>query len=115
MSEQQKKRQVAIVHFNTPELTEACILSLRKHGGEEYQVTVFDNSTDQTVDGEVRKARPFTKRMKGVKVINNRKGQIIDFEKELAKYPTKSEKAGCAKGCWFGSDVHRWRCRSCGS
>ena len=103
---EQKKRQVAIVHFNTPELTEACILSLRKHGGEEYQVTVFDNSTDQTVDGEVRKARPFTKRMKGVKVINNRKGQVIDFEKELAKYPTKSEKAGCAKGCWFGSDVH---------
>ena len=28
-----QNRQVAIVHYNTPELTEAAILSLRKHGG----------------------------------------------------------------------------------
>ena len=101
-----KKRNVAIVHFNTPELTETCILSLRKHGGEDYQVYVFDNSTDQKVGDEVRKARPFTKRMKGVKVFNNRNGQLIDFEKELAKYPDKSERAGCARGCYYGSDVH---------
>ncbi|MEE1287995.1 MAG: hypothetical protein UHK44_05295, partial [Bacteroidaceae bacterium] len=67
---EQKKKQVAIVHFNTPELTEALIKSIRKHGGEEYQVVIFDNSDK----------RPFTKKMKGVKVINNRKGQIIDFE-----------------------------------
>lgn len=89
-------KQVAIVHFNTPELTEACILSIRKHGGEEYKVVIFDNSNE----------RPFTKKMKGVKVFNNRKGQIIDFEKELAKYPERDEKIGCAKGCYFGSDVH---------
>ena len=37
-------KQVAIVHYNTPELTEAGILSLRKHGGEDWPVTVFDNS-----------------------------------------------------------------------
>ena len=91
-----KKKTVAIVHYNTPELTEALIKSIRKHGGEEYQVVIFDNSNE----------RPFTKKMKGVKVINNRKGQIIDFEKELAKYPERDEKIGCAKGCYFGSDVH---------
>ena len=90
------KQTIAIVHYNTPELTEALIKSIRKHGGEEYQVVIFDNSNE----------RPFTKKMKGVKVINNRKGQIIDFEKELAKYPERDEKIGCAKGCWFGSDVH---------
>ena len=39
-----KDREVAIIHYNTPELTEAAILSLRKHGGEDYHVTVFDNS-----------------------------------------------------------------------
>ena len=100
------QRNIAIVHFNTPELTEACILSLRKHGGENYQVYVLDNSADQIIDGVVVKARPFTKRMKGVKVLNNRKGQIIDTRAELEKYTTKSEKAGCAKGCYFGSDVH---------
>ena len=70
-----KQKTVAIIHFNTPELTEALIKSIRKHGGEEYKVVIFDNSNE----------RPFTKKMKGVKVINNRKGQIIDFEKELAK------------------------------
>ena len=35
-----EKRQVAIIHYNTPELTEAAILSLRKHGGEDYEITV---------------------------------------------------------------------------
>ena len=91
-----KQKTVAIIHFNTPELTQALIKSIRKHGGEEYKVVIFDNSNE----------RPFTKKMKGVKVINNRKGQIIDFEKELAKYPERDEKIGCAKGCYFGSDVH---------
>ena len=90
------KKQVAIVHFNTPELTEALVKSIRKHGGEEYLVYILDNSNK----------RPFTKKMKGVKVFNNRKGQIINFEKELAKYPERDEKIGCAKGCNFGSDVH---------
>ena len=89
-------RNIAIVHFNTPEMTEACIMSIRKHGGEDYKVFIFDNSD----------ARPFTKKMKGVRVFNNRQGQIIDFKAELAKFPNKSEEAGCAKGCWFGSDVH---------
>ena len=40
------KKTVAIINFNTPELTEAAILSLRKHGGEDYKVVVFDNSAD---------------------------------------------------------------------
>ena len=71
-------KQIAIVHYNTPELTEACILSLRKTGCG-WPVVVLDNSD----------IRPFTKRMKGVKVLNNRKGQLIDFEAELAKYPNK--------------------------
>ena len=35
------ERVVAVVNFNTPELTEAAILSLRKHGGKDYQVVVF--------------------------------------------------------------------------
>jgi hypothetical protein len=41
-----RQKTVAIINFNTPELTEAAILSLRKHGGEDYKVVVFDNSTD---------------------------------------------------------------------
>lgn len=75
------KREIAIVHYNTPELTEALVKSIRKHGGENYHITIFDNSDE----------RPFKARMKGVKVLNNRKGQIIDFEAELAKFQHKQE------------------------
>jgi len=73
-------KQVAIVHYNTPELAEACILSIRKNGGDDYRITVLDNSDK----------RPFRKRMKGVKRIDNTKGQAIDFEAELAKYPDRA-------------------------
>ena len=67
------KKHIAIVHYNTPELTEAAILSLRLHGGMDYEVTVFDNSD----------RRPFTAKMDGVTIIDNTKGKYIDFEKLL--------------------------------
>ena len=86
------KREVAIVHFNTPELTEACILSVRKHGGQQYHITVFDNSD----------ARPFTAKMDGVTVIDNTKGQVIDFDKELKKH----QKAQYGKVNNYASDKH---------
>lgn len=89
-------REVAIVHYNTPELTEATILSLWKHGGQDYHVTVFDNSD----------SRPFTKAMPGVTRINNTRGQVIDFDKELAKYPQKDWRMGCGNGGEFGSAKH---------
>lgn len=88
-------KNVAIVHYNTPELTEAAILSLRKHGGEKYSVYVLDNSD----------ARPF-KTMEGVLVFDNTKGQIIDFNAELEKYPDRDEKIGCAKNNTFASEKH---------
>lgn len=78
------KKSVAIVHYNTPELAEAAILSLRKHCVEQYQVYVFDNSD----------TKPFTKKMKGVKVFDNTKGKYVDFEAELAKYPNMEKKMG---------------------
>ena len=74
------EKNVAIIHFNTPELTEAAILSLRKHGGESYKVYVFDNSDE----------RPFKKRMKGVKVFDNTKGKYIDFDFELKNIQKKT-------------------------
>ena len=73
------KKTVAIIHFNTPLLTECAIKSLRKHGGEMYRVVVFDNSD----------RAPFTAKMRGVEVIDNTQGQIIDFDAELEKYPER--------------------------
>ena len=89
------KKQVAIVNYNTPELTEAAILSLRKHGGETYEVTVFDNSD----------ARPFTKQMAGVTIIDNTQGQVINFDEELAKFPNKCQTVGTYAN-YYGSDKH---------
>lgn len=86
-----KDRQVAIVHFNTPELTEACINSIRKHGGKDYEITIFDNSDK----------RPFNRRMRGVTVIDNTKGQVVNFNELLKKYPKCM--ATCNK---WGSDKH---------
>ena len=91
-----QKREVAIIHFNTPELTEAAVLSIRKHGGGDYHITIFDNSD----------TRPFKKRMRGVKRIDNTQGQVIDFDKELDQYPDRCRDIGCAKGCEFGSAKH---------
>ena len=39
-------------------------------------------------------------------IFDNTKGQIIDFEKELEKYPERDETVGCEFGCNFGSDKH---------
>ena len=89
------KKEVAIVHFNTPELTEALVKSIRKHGGEEYHINIFDNSDE----------RPFKKRMKGVKIFDNTKGQYIDFESELAKFPNKQEHV--RKSSNFASTKHQ--------
>jgi hypothetical protein len=96
------KKQVAIVHFNTPEITEAAIWSLRKHGGEDYEVFVFDNSDERPFLAAKQRGTMHGK----VTVFDNTKGQIIDFEKELAKYPDRDDRIGCAKGCSYGSDKH---------
>lgn len=77
-------KTICIVHYNTPELTEKAILSVRKWCLEDIRVIVFDNSD----------ARPFKRRLDKttfgtVKVIDNTKGKVINFEKELEKYPDK--------------------------
>ena len=79
-----KQKEIAIVHFNTPELTEAAIRSVRKHCTTDYHFTILDNSDK----------RPFKRRMRGVKVVNNTKGQVIDFDAELAKFPDLEVKLG---------------------
>ena len=70
-------KDVAIVNYNTPELTIAAIRSLWKHTPD-CRVTVFDNSD----------TRPFPG-MEGVTVLDNTKGQLIDFKAMLDRYPNK--------------------------
>ncbi len=89
------KKTVAIIHYNTPELTMAAIGSLLKNGGGPFRVVVFDNSDQRPFDGATN-----------VTVYDNTKGQIIDFDKELEKFPERDRSIGCAKGCEFGSVKH---------
>ena len=91
-----KKKTIAIINYNTPELTEACILSIRKHGGRDYRVVVFDNSDE----------RPFRVQMPGVEVIDNTQGQLIDFDNLLKAFPQRNASIGCANGCDFASVRH---------
>ena len=91
-----RQKTVAIIHYNTPELTEAAILSLRKHGGRNYRVVVFDNSD----------TRPFRIQMPGVEVMDNTKGKILNLDAMMEAYPHRDRSIGCAKGCDFGSARH---------
>ena len=88
-----EQKDVLIVHYNTPELTEACIKSLKKHT-KDVEVFVFDNSD----------RRPFIVKMEGVNVIDNTKGKYIDFRKFLAGYPRKVDETindwASAKHCY---------------
>lgn len=88
------KRSVAIINYNTPEMTEAAIRSLRKQCAERYPVYVFDNSDK----------RPFTARLAGVSVFDNTKGQLVDFDAELEKYPSRC--FSLAEASNFGSMKH---------
>ena len=90
-----RQKTVAIIHYNTPELTMAAIGSLLKNGGGPFRVVVFDNSDQRPFEGATN-----------VQVFDNTRGQIIDFEKELEKYPERDRSIGCAKGCEFGSVKH---------
>ena len=90
-----RQKTVAIINYNTPELTMAAIGSLLKNGGGPFRVVVFDNSDQRPFEGATN-----------VQVFDNTKGQIIDFDKELEKYPERDRSIGCAKGCEFGSVKH---------
>lgn len=90
---------VCIVHYNTPKLTAACIRSLWKHTPN-ARVTVFDNSDK----------RPFSSIVNcklsncPIEVVDNTRGQHIDFEKWLATFPDKEPSPGnnygSAKHCY---------------
>ena len=83
------------VNFNTPELVDALIKSIYKNSGipkEDINIIVFDNSDK----------RPFVSN--DVTVIDNTKGQIINFEKWLNTFPNKRSAESTKNN--YGSDKH---------
>ena len=103
------KKTVAIINFNTPELVEACILSIRKHGCY-WPIVIFDNSRSVVfspgdgMEERVIEAHPFRRKMHGVTVIDNTGGKVIDFDAALQAFPEKHIPHGSVNG--WGSDTH---------
>ena len=110
-----KQKTIAIVHYNTPELTKAAVLSIRKQGGWDYRMVIFENSCEAALaDGKRREARPFAglladeqtrKALGDVEIIDNSRGQLVDFDAELAKWPNKKNEAE-NRLAHFGSAKH---------
>lgn len=75
---------IAIVHYNTPELTGALLRSIRKFTPDAH-VTVFENSSDPR-----RLLHPGPE----VDVIDNTRGQVIDFAAFLERFPQRSMEKG---------------------
>lgn len=73
-----KKINICIIHYNTPELTNALIKSINKHVKRAY-IYLFDNSDKN----------PFTYKYDNLEYLNNTNGQYINFNKWLDNYPTR--------------------------
>ena len=89
------KKNIVIIHYNTPDLTECLVRSINLFVKDAI-IYIFDNSNE----------KPFKAKFDNVTVIDNTKGQIIDFDKWLENYPNKIRshgrvnKWGSAKHCY---------------
>ena len=91
---------IVIVHFNTPKLTECLVKSINKHMNN-VCIHIFDNSDKF----------PFTTKFDNVQVIDNTRGQIIDFDKWLEKFPYRENTPAKRNG--FGSAKHCYTIEKC--
>ena len=84
-----QQKDVAIIHYNTPEITEALVKSIRKHTSN-IDITILDNSDSKPYvnDGSVT-------------ILDNTKGRLIDFDALINKYPDRIPTA-----CNWGSEKH---------
>ena len=76
---------VTTIHFNTPELMDACLRSVRKQMGEHQRVVVVENST----------TRPYTCDMPNVEIIDNRKGQLVNLDQRIEEWPDRWQNRMC--------------------
>ena len=76
MEANKQNKTIALVHYNTPGLTAAAIASFRKQVPGLGRIVVLDNSD----------TAPFPP-TDGVEVLDNTRGQLIDFAAMIARYP----------------------------
>jgi len=93
-------KNVCIIHYNTPVLTAHLVKSINKHTPG-TKIYIFDNS-DKT---------PFLNSFNNVTVFDNTRGQIINFDQWLKKYPNKEKSGGKANN--WGSAKHAYSVEKC--
>ena len=93
-------KNVCIIHYNTPVLTAHLVKSINKHTPG-TNIFIFDNS-DQY---------PFINSFNSVTVFDNTKGQIINFDQWLKKYPNREKSGGKANN--WGSAKHAYSVEKC--
>ena len=93
-------KNVCIIHYNTPILTAHLVKSINKHTPG-TKIYIFDNS-DKT---------PFINLFNNVTVFDNTKGQIINFDQWLKKYPDREKSGGKANN--WGSAKHAYSVEKC--
>ena len=94
------KKNIVIIHYNTPYLTECLVRSINLFI-KNAVIYIFDNSDKD----------PFIKRFDNVIILDNTKGQIIDFDKWLEKYPKRKSSNGRVNN--WGSAKHCYSVEKC--
>jgi len=94
------KKNIVIVHYNTPYLTGCLVRSINLFV-KDAVIYIFDNS-DKC---------PFTAEFDNVTIFDNTKGQIIDFDRWLENYPRKKLSNGKVNG--WGSAKHCYSVEKC--
>lgn len=94
------KKNIVIVHYNTPHLTECLVRSINLFVNDAV-IYIFDNSD----------RLPFTAEFDNVTVLDNTKGEIIDFNKWLSGYKNRVKSHGRVNG--WGSAKHCYSVEKC--
>lgn len=94
------KKNIVIIHYNTPLLTECLVRSINLFVNDAI-IYIFDNSDK----------KPFTAKFDNVYLLDNTNGDIIDFDKWLEKYPNRFRSGG--KANYWGSAKHCYSVEKC--
>lgn len=94
-------KQFLVINYNTPEFVEKLIMSINKFTSDAH-ITIFDNSDKL----------PFVNTMSSnVGIIDNTKGQIINFKEFLNNYPKRIYSS--AKANNYASAKHCYTIQKC--
>ena len=94
------KKNIVIVHYNTPRLTECLVRSINLFV-KDAVIYIFDNSDKS----------PFTATFDNVTIIDNTKGQIINFDVWLKRYPDRLKTSAGRNN--YGSAKHAYSVQKC--